>query len=126
MITSDVGAYQEMCARMRETADLPSVHALVGYAPEVRYDGVVYSKEDRDRVVKKYWLRFTTVSSGEKRRTMGARKRITYHGTAVAQLFIPKLDRTAAGTGYNLAEVVKSAYASSTASVDFYRSMIRD
>lgn len=125
-ITTHTGAYQEMCARVRSIVTSSDVATLVGYTPELRYDDIVYDKPKMQAVADKYWIRFTLIQAGEKRRTLSTPSRITHQGQADIQLFSPVQDRQAAEIGLRLAEMLKKSYASRTASVVFYSAGIRN
>lgn len=124
MSTDNTGAYQEMAARIRSVVIGDEIAAIVGYVPELRYADTAASaalpKGD------KLWLRFTMAKAAELRRTLGRPALVTYTGIASVQLFVPISDPKAAERIRRVAEKVKSAYAVSTANVDFYKAGIDD
>lgn len=124
MTTDTVGAYQEICQRVRDVNASQAVTTLVGYTPEIRYANVSY--KDMQSVDNKYWLRVTMVGAGQRKRTLGAPSRVTYQGLADIQLFMPIKAARAAEVGLKLAEILKSAFLSNTANVDFFQAMIKD
>lgn len=123
MTTNNVGAYQEMCARLRDVVGGAEVAAIVGYPPELRYGDVNYQSLPK---ADKLWCKFTMVKAAEVRRTLGRATRITYGGVASVQLFVPKTDQQAAERIRRVADKLKSAFALSTANVDFYKAGIDD
>lgn len=123
MATDNVGAYQEMCARIRDVINSADVAAIVGYTPELRYGDVNYPKLPAPD---KLWCKFSMAEAAEKARTLGRQCRITYAGIAGIQLFVPETDKQAAERIRRLAERLKSAFALSTANVDFYKAGIKD
>ena len=123
MATDNVGAYQEMCERVRSVIQSAEVAAIVGYTPELRYGDVFYAGVPASD---KLWCKFTMAEAAELRRTLGNRCRITYAGNAGIQLFVPSTDKQAAERIRRVAEKLKSGFAVSTANVDFYKAGIKD
>lgn len=123
MSTDNVGAYQEMCARIREACGSADMIAIVGYAPELRYADVNYPKEV---ATNKLWCKFTMAKAEEKSRTLGRTCRITYTGIAGIQLFVPGTDDKAAERVRRASDRLKSAFAFSTNNVTFYKAGIFD
>ena len=123
MITTETGAYQEMCAQTRTIIASASVAALVGYVPELRYVDVPYQNTPP---TDKVWCRISLNQSGEKRRTLSLRSRKTMQGIVDLQIFVPATVKNAAEMGRKLADLLKGIYATSTASVDFYSATIKD
>lgn len=123
MSTDNAGAYQEMCQRIREACTSADMQALLGYAPELRYADVNYPKE---AVQGKVWCRFTMAKAEEKTRTLGRTCRITYTGIAGIQLFVPITDPQAAERVRRAGDKLKSAFAFSTANVNFYKAGLND
>lgn len=123
MPTTELGAYQEMCALIRDIAASAEMSTVVGYAPEVRYGDQQYKAQPP---ANKLWFKFAIVQSGEKTRTLGIPARVTYHGVAGVQVFVPLTDTNAAARGRRVADLLLSGLQASTPSVDFYKSGIKD
>ena len=123
MITTETGAYVEMCAAARSVINGDELTTLVGYAPELRYVDVVY-KVPAD--TSKVWCRISLIQGGEKRRTLSQPSRKTMQGIVDLQLFVPATLKNAAEMGRKVADLLKGVYAKSTASVDFYSASIKD
>lgn len=124
MITTDVGAYQEVAVRVRQAILDASVAALVGYQPELRYADVTYDAPTPGNVV---WARLTMIQHGEKQRTLGARPRVTMSGMVDIQLFVPTNHKTPGEIGRKLAQILQTAYTRGpTASVNFTKAYTKD
>jgi hypothetical protein len=121
--TTEYDAYSQMAARIRDIANSAAMETVVGYKPEVRYDNQQYKDDPRRD---KLWMRFAIVQAGEKTRTLGKPSRVTYHGTAGVQLFVPLNDTNAAARGRQVADLLLSGLQASTPSVDFYKPGIKD
>lgn len=120
MITTDIGAYNEMCLALRTANAGNAVN--IGYVPELRYNKVTYAAiAPPDKI----WMRFQLIQSGEKKRTLSVPSRITQAGTADLQLFVPVNLKNGAELGMKVAAVMKAAY-TRTASVNFYKAVTKD
>lgn len=124
MTTDNSGAYQEMAAVVRAVVASQAVADIVGYTPELRYADTNANAAVPNAL--KLWMRFTMANSIEKQRTIGRQCRIRYSGVASIQLFVPITDPKAAERIRKVAEKLKSAFAISTANVDFYKAGISD
>lgn len=87
--------------------------AIVGYIPEVQYEGV---RSDKHEPQGKAWARLSVRNAVEGQATLGT-PQIGKHeyetvGTLTIQLFFPKADNTAMVTGRRLAQLVRNAYRS--------------
>ena len=123
MIVTETLAYQEMCSAARAVLSSSDMATLVGYAPELRYVDVTYKAVvDASKV----WCRISLVQGGEKRRTLSQPSRKTMQGIVDIQLFVPATFKNAAEMGRKVADLLKTIYGKSTASVDFYGATIKD
>lgn len=122
MPTDNVGAYQEICARVRTIVAGANFAAIVGYSPELRYADVNYAKLPAGD---KLWMKVTMAEAKEQRRTLGSVARVTYSGLVGVQLFVPTTDLQAAERIRKCGEALKAAFTSSTASVNFYKAGIK-
>lgn len=123
MSTDNVGAYQELCARIREVCNSADMVSIVGYAPELRYADVNYpSKPANDKM----WCRFTMAKAEETARTLGMPCRITYTGIAGIQLFVPITDGKAAERIRRVSDTLKNGLVRSTANVILTRAGLND
>lgn len=91
--------------------------AIVGYLPDVRYEGVPDDESDDKRHAKqsKYWARLTVRNAVERQATLGSPHGPGTHeyesfGTIAIQLFLPKKDDTALVVGRRLGMLVRNAF----------------
>jgi len=83
--------------------------AVVGYVPEIRYQGV---EEKEELPTGKYWCRLSQMSEDEGQATLrnGDCQRYTTDGLLFVQLFCPKKDAEAMTLGRRLSVIARSAY----------------
>lgn len=115
MTTTDVGAWNEMCALVRDALATAEVATLVGYTPELRYADRTYDKPVQND---KLWCRVSLIEGGEKKRTLSMPSRVTYQGVLDIQVFTPVADQRAAERSIKLASMLVTAVNKGTANVD--------
>ena len=91
--------------------------AIVGYLPDVRYEGVPDDEDDDKRHAKqsKYWARLTVRNAVERQATLGTPHGPGTHeyesfGTVSVQLFLPKKDGRALVVGRRLGMLARNAF----------------
>ena len=104
-----------------------SAASVVGYMPEVRWQGV-QEREIPDG--SKYWARLSVQTISAKQATLSAdcgkpgQKRFTAFGLVFVQLFCPKSDNQAFAKGQQLAEVARNTFrGKATASNIWFRNV---
>lgn len=109
MTTTYVEAVDQMFALFKVAVDSNST-AVVGYVPEIRWQGV---KENSNPDPSKYWFRASQQTVDEDQSTIANEngvKRYTAIGFVTVQLFCPKSDVASQEKGRKLSVVARNAF----------------
>lgn len=115
MTTTYTEAVDQIFALFK-TALNSNASAVVGYVPEIRWQGV---EKPGTPDPSKYWCRVSQITVDEDQATLSddnGKRRYTSYGLVFVQLFCPKSDVEAMAKGRSLAMIARNAFRGKTTS----------